>query len=178
LPGKGAAASFRTGCPDNEKPRQSMLVGMNPTSLFYCIMLGGRHPNVNTVMLSSKDTQWYTGEFEMSQSFFDATPPRTHNGSPAGTAAGTPQGHSGRRWLAWYSIPVSVLLTMVISRMAPHDDGAALLIALLAGWACILLSRPDQSALKWIIAVLYPFAMAPVLGILEFVMSPTPMRLW
>jgi hypothetical protein len=107
----------------------------------------------------------------MSGSFFDATPPRMPDQPPVVTQEKQPD--SARRWLAWYSIPVPLIMTA----MSANFD-AFIFVALAAGWACILFSRPHKAALRWIFAIVYPFVMLPTLGLLGFLMSDKPMRLF
>jgi hypothetical protein len=77
------------------------------------------------------------------------------------------------RWLAWYSIPIPLIMTALAGRV-----DAFIFVALAAGWACILFSRPHKAALRWIFAIVFPFAMLPTLGIVGFLLSDKPMRLF
>jgi hypothetical protein len=106
----------------------------------------------------------------MSGSFFDATPPRMPDPLPIATQVKLEE--PARRWLAWYSIPVPVIMTALSANV-----DAFIFVALTAGWACILFSRPRLTRMKWILAIVYPFAMLPARDLVAL-MSDKPMRLF
>ena len=100
--------------------------------------------------------------------FFDATPE-----NPPGTksAARPDQPDSPRRWLAWLSIPVPILLTMAAASSRQEGSDIFAFIGVIAGWSCIAFSQPQQRCLKWILFALYPFVMVPIVGVIAFAMS-------
>jgi hypothetical protein len=87
------------------------------------------------------------------------------------------RGDSRRRWFGWYSIPVSIALawTGAILRHSSASLGAIDDIAgwggLIAGMACIVWSRPQTQGLKWILCVLYPFVMFPIVGLIDIMVN-------
>jgi hypothetical protein len=97
--------------------------------------------------------------------FFDHIPPDPP-ASPADLVESTP-----RRCLGWLSIPLPLLF-------ATMDNDVMILVGLIAGWICIALSRPQMRGLKWIFFALYPFVMGPIAGLVGFLTSHKPMRLF
>ena len=58
------------------------------------------------------------------------------------------------------------------------DNDAMIVVGLIAGWICISLSRPQTRGLKWIFFALYPLVMGPIAGLVGFLSSSKPMRLF
>jgi hypothetical protein len=72
-----------------------------------------------------------------------------------------------RACLTALSVCAPVLIANLLSsarlhgQIAPDALERGYLIALAAGWMCLVISRWRSSALKWALFVLYPFWMAP-----------------
>jgi hypothetical protein len=97
--------------------------------------------------------------------FFDAAPPDP----PLSPAEIAKSAHT--RWLGWLAIPVPLLF-------ASMDSDPMLLTGLIAGWLSIAFSHPRTRGLKWIFFALYPLVMGPIAGIVGFLSSSKPMRLF
>jgi hypothetical protein len=84
---------------------------------------------------------------------------------------------SPRRWLAWFAIPLATGFAWLGQAGRKDggldDDGRSLFIwiGLLAGAACILLSSPRQRSLKWVLLLLYPIVMFPVLAAIDLAIN-------
>jgi hypothetical protein len=101
--------------------------------------------------------------------FFDQVPP-DRPASPPGSSNDLAKS-SDRRWLGWLSIPFPLVF-------ATMGNDVLILVGLIAGWICIAVSRPQTRGLKWIFFALYPVVMGPVAGLLGFLTSSKPMRLF
>ena len=87
------------------------------------------------------------------------------------------QKSSIRRWLAWFAIPLATGFTW-LAESGKRDggldsDGKAVFIwfGMLAGGACILLSRPRDRSLKWTFFILYAIVMVPIFTVIDFMFN-------
>jgi hypothetical protein len=80
------------------------------------------------------------------------------------------------RWLAWLAIPLPILVTYIDAAAGSHDE--VLLAGLIAGWICCGFASPGDRILKWILLVLCPGLIYPLVALLAFLWSRTPMRLF
>lgn len=83
---------------------------------------------------------------------------------------------SFRRWFGWYSIPVTMLLAWIGANLR-HEfyftvvDNILACMGILAGMVCIGWSRPVTRGLKWVLLALYPFAMFPIVGLIDMMVN-------
>src|SRR5579863_1326811 len=82
-----------------------------------------------------------------------------------------------RRWLAWFAIPVAVMIVW-FAETGVHDrwladsvEGAFLVFGMLAGAACIVFSRPQLRGLKWVLLVLYVLVIVPIIALIEIMVK-------